>query len=136
MAALDHDAEAVDLEELRDIAEHAARQQLKRGVRRLVGIALGFAVLDFLKQQDDARVILGDLETDAVEFRHYIGAAGLIRHQHLAFVADRFRCDVFVGLRVLDDRGSMNACLGRERIFTDIGRITVRRAVEHFIQRA
>ena len=50
---------------------------------------------------------------------------GLLRHQHLALVADRFRRDVLVGRRLLGDGGGMDAGLGGEGAFADIGRVPV-----------
>ena len=43
---------------------------------------------------------------------------------------------MLVGLRVLEHRRGMNAGLGDEGAFADIGRMAVRRAVEHVVQRA
>ncbi len=50
-------------------------------------------------------------------------------------VSDRLGRHMFVGLRILQHRGGMNAGLGHERTFADIGRVTVRRAIEHVIER-
>ena len=72
---------------------------------------------------------------DAVEFGQQVRAAGLVGHQQLALVADALRRDVLVGRRVLDDRGGVDAGLGGERAFADIGRMAVGGAVEHIVER-
>ena len=51
-------------------------------------------------------------------------------------IADGFRQHVLVGMRILHDRGGMNAGLGHEGAFADVRRMAVRRAVEHVVQRA
>src|SRR5262249_56337526 len=43
-------------------------------------------------------------------------------------------CDVLVSLRLLDDSRGMNACLGGERTLAHIGRVTIRRPVEEFVE--
>ena len=48
--ALDADMEALDGEEFRHAAEHAARQKLERRVGRLIGEALRLARLDLVEQ--------------------------------------------------------------------------------------
>ena len=44
------------------------------------------------------------------------------------------RSDVLVGRRVLRDRRRVDAGLGGEGALTDIGRVAVRRAVEHLVE--
>ena len=78
---------------------------------------------------------LSTLQADALELGQHVGLAGLLRHQHAAAVADRFRRDVLVGRRVLGDGGGMNAGLGGEGAFADIGRVAVGRAVEPLVER-
>ena len=43
---------------------------------------------------------------------------------------------MLVGVRILHDRGGMNAGLGHEGAFANIGRMAVRRAVQHVVERA
>ena len=83
MPALDHDAERLDVEELRHIAEHAAREQLEGGVRRLIGIAWRLALLHLVEQPADARIVLRHGDADAVELGEDIGAAGLVGDEQL-----------------------------------------------------
>ena len=62
--------------------------------------------------------------------RHQIGAPRLIGDENGARVADALGRDMFVGARVLGERGSVNAGLGGESRGADIGRVTVGRAVQ------
>ena len=62
--------------------------------------------------------------------------ARLLRHQQAALVADAFGRHVLVGLRLLQDGRGMNAGLGRERALADVGRMPVRRLVQHLIEHA
>src|SRR5262249_48599535 len=48
--ALDHDAERLYVEELRHIAQYAARKQLEGSIRRLISIAVGLALLHLFEQ--------------------------------------------------------------------------------------
>ncbi len=91
VAPLHHDAEAVDREILRHVAEMAPRQKLERGFRRLVGVAGRLAGFDVLEQDGDARVVLADDEAELLEARQHVGSPGLLRDQKAALVADRFR---------------------------------------------
>ena len=61
VALLDHDAEAVDGEVVRHLAEQAARQQLERRVRAFVGIADRLARLHLVEQLGDARIVLVEI---------------------------------------------------------------------------
>ena len=94
------------------------------------------ALLDLVEQAGDARIVLVDLEADAVELGQHVRAAGLVGDQELAPVADRLGRDVLVGRGILHDRGGMDAGLGGEGALADIGRVAVRRAVEHLVERA
>ena len=134
-ALLDLDVEVAHVEEFRHGAEHAARQQLERRVRRLVGIADRLALLDLVEQAGDALVVLVDLEPDALELGQHVGAAGLVGDQKLAAVADRLGRDMLVGGGVLDDRRGVDAGLGGEGALADVGRVAVRRAVEPLVER-
>ena len=78
---------------------------------------------------------LSTVKPDAIELRQHVGAAGLIGDQKLAAVADALRRDVLVGRGLLHDRGGMDAGLGGERAFADIGRVAVGRAIENFVER-
>ena len=112
-----------------------ARQKLERCVGGFIGVADRLAVFDLVEQADDARIVLVDDKPDALELGEHVGAAGLIGDQQLAPVADRFRRDVLVGRRLLHDRRRMDAGLGGEGAFADIGRVAVGRAVEHLVER-
>ncbi len=135
-ALLDLHVEIGDVEELRHGAEHAPRQQLERRIRGLVGVADRLALFDFVEQAGHARIVLVHLQADAVEFGQHVGAAGLVRHQELAAIADRLGRDVLVGRRVLHDRRCMDAGLGCECAFADIGSMPVRGAVQPLVQLA
>ena len=60
----------------------------------------------------------------------------LLRDQQVPLVADAFGRDVLVGLRLLDDGRGVDAGLGRERAFADVGRVAVGRAVQHLVEHA
>ena len=120
---------------MRHFAEEAPRQQFERSVGRFIGIADRLAILDLVEKARDARIVLVDGKPDALEFGQHVGAARLIGHQKLSFIADAFRRDVLVGRRLLDDRGGMDAGFGGECALADIGRVAVRGAVEQFVER-
>ena len=120
---------------MRHRAEHAARQKLERRIGGFIGIADRLAVFHFVEQPHHARIVLVDDKSDALELREHIGAARLIGNQNLAPVADALRRDMLVGRRLLKDRRGMDAGFGGEGAFADIGRMPVRRAVEHLVER-
>src|ERR1700722_3059667 len=132
---LDIDVELGDLEIVGHPPEHASRQQLERRVGRLVGVADRLALLDDVEQAGDARVVLLDGNADALELGEDVRTPRLVGDQDLALVADRFRPHMLVGRGILHDRGGVDAGLGRERAFADIGQMPVRRPVEDFIER-
>ena len=66
-----------------------------------------------------------DIKADALQFRQYIGAAGLVGNQHTALVANGLGFDVLIGFRLLQDRGRMDAGLGRKSCLADIRGLTV-----------
>ena len=136
MAALFHlHIEIGDIEEFWHLAKDAPRQQLKRSIRRLVGITDRLAPLDLVEQVRDPRIVLVDLDADAVELGEDVRAARLVGDQELSPVAHGVRGHVLVGRGVLHDGGSVNAGLGRERALADIGGVAVGRAVEHLVKR-
>jgi len=65
----------------------------------------------------------------------HVRAAGLIGHQDLAMISDRFGRHMFIGLGVFEHRGGMNAGFCHKRAFADIGRVSIGRAIEHIVQR-
>ena len=65
VAALDHDAEAFHVEELRHLAEGAAREQLEGGARGFIGVAQRFLRLHLVEQAGEARIVLVHLHADA-----------------------------------------------------------------------
>ena len=65
--ALDFDLIALDVEEIRHAAEHAAREQLKRGVGGLKSIAPCLARLDLIKQALRARILRRGLDAEPLE---------------------------------------------------------------------
>ena len=136
VALLDIDVELLDLEIIRHLAERAPRQQIERGVGGFVGVAGGLPLLQLLDQPRQLRIALLVGDAGAVELGDDVGAAGLVGHQHLAVIADQFRQHMLVGLRILQHRGGMNAGLGDEGALADIGRMPVRHAVEHVVERA
>src|SRR5437773_2678764 len=77
VALLDHDPEAVDLEELRHLAQQPPRQQLEGGVRPLEGIADGLARLHLLEQPRDARILLAQGYAEPFQLVDEVGLAGL-----------------------------------------------------------
>src|SRR5262249_10642207 len=129
------DVELLDVEIARHLAEDAPRQQLERGIGRLIGVADRLALLHDIEQPDDAGIVLVDLEPDALELGEHVRFAGLLRDQQLAPVAHRIGGHVLVGRGLLHDGGSVNAGLGREGAFAHIGRVPIRRAVEHLVER-
>ncbi len=50
-------------------------------------------------------------------------------------VSDRIGRHVFVGLRILEHRRSMNAGFCHKSAFADIGRVAIGRAIEHIVER-
>lgn len=101
MAALDIDAEALDVEIIRHLAERAAGQQFERGVGALIGVA---ERLSFLHLVEQAPVRCVDLvpvhiDADALQFGEDVRLAGLIGDQHLA--ADAVGRDVLIGARII-----------------------------------
>ena len=134
--ALDADVEALDGEEFRHAAEHAARQKLERGVGRLIGEALRLARLHLVEQARKARIGRVRLDAEPLQLGEQVRAAGLIGDQNGALVADALGRDMLVGARVLGERGGVDARLGGEGRGADIGRVPVRRAVEQFVEGA
>src|SRR5262249_40048937 len=103
VALLDIDVKLLDVEIARHLAQHAPRQELEGGIRRLVGIADRLALLHDFEQPGDAGIVLVDLEPDAVELGEHVRFAGLIRDQQLAPVAHRIGRYVLVGRGLLHD---------------------------------
>ena len=114
MAPLDHDAERIDFEELRHVAQHAPRQQLEGGLGRLIGVAVRLALLHLLEKPRDPRVVLGNGDADALELGKDVGASGLVGDEELAPVADRLGRHMLVGARVLLHGRNMDAAFMRE----------------------
>ena len=56
-ATLDADAEPLDVEIFGHLAQHRARQQFKRRVGALVGVAKRFLFLDLVEQAANARIV-------------------------------------------------------------------------------
>ena len=136
MAALDHDPEQLDVEELRHIAEDAAGEQLEGSVRRLIGIAIGLALLHLVEQPGDARIVLRHGDADAVELGEDVGAAALIGDKQSPPVAHCLRRHVLIGARVLLHGRDMDAAFVGEGRLADIGCAAVRRAIEQLIENA
>ena len=135
--ALDHDAERIDLEELRHVAEHAARQQLERGIRRLIGIADRLALLHLVEQARDARIVLRDTSMPMrSSSARMFERPGLVRDEHPAPVADRLRRHMLIGARVLLHGRDMEAAFMREGRLADIRRVPVGRAVQDLVEQA
>ena len=126
----------IHVEELRHVAEHAPREQLEGGVGRLIGIAHRLALLHLLEQARDARIVLRRDDADALELGEDVGAAGLVRDQQLAPVADRLGRHMLVGARVLLHGRDMDAAFMREGRLADIRRMPVGRAVQHLVENA
>ena len=57
-APIDRDAVALDVEEMRRLAEHALRQQKERGVGAFIGVALRFLLLHLVEQARQTRIVL------------------------------------------------------------------------------
>ena len=125
-----------DIEELRHVAEHAAGEQLEGGVGRLIGIALGLALLHLVEQTADARIVFRHRDADAVELGEDVGASALVGDEQPAPVADEVRWHVLVGARILLHGGDMDAAFMREGRLADIRRVAVRRAIEKLIEDA
>ena len=70
-----------------------------------------------------------------VEAGQHVGLAGLVGDEHAAAIANRLGRHVLVGARVLLHGGDMQPALVREGRRPDIGRVTIGRAVEDFIQK-
>ncbi len=136
MPPLDRDAERIDVEELRHVAEHAPRQQLEGRVGSLVGIADRLALLHLIEQAQDARVVLRHNDADTLELGHDVRAPGLVRDEQLPPVADRFRGHVLIGARVLLHGRDVDAAFMREGRLADIRRVPVRGAVQDLVEDA
>ena len=132
----DRHAEAVDREIARNARKRPAREKLERGFRRFVGITLVLARLDLIEKRLHARIVLVGGQAETFERRRQRRPPALLRHQDAALVADAFRRNVLVGFRLLDQRRSMDAGFGRKGAFADVGRVPVRRFVQHFIENA
>src|SRR5581483_7334489 len=91
---------------------------------------------DHVEKLRDARIVLGDLDADALELGEHVGAAALIGNEELAAIADAVRRYVLIGRRILDDRRGVDAGLGGKRALADIGRVAVGSTIEDFIERA
>ena len=116
--------------------KRAPRQQLEGGIRAVIGIALGLALLHLAQQRVEARVVLGDVDADALQFGQQVRLAGLVGDQHLAAVAHRLGRHVLVGLGLLHDGRGMDAGLGGEGALAHIGRLAVGRAVQQLVEGA
>ena len=135
VAALDIDAEALDLEIIRHLPENPAGQKLERSIRALIGIAKPFLLLDLVEETRDAGVIFVKAHPNPLKFREDIRFPGLVRHEQPALVADRLGRDMLIGLRLLHHRRGMDTGLGRESRSANIGRVPVGRAIEQFVER-
>ena len=125
-AALDVDAETVDLEEVRHPCEAAAGEKLERGVGALIGVALRLALLDLGEQPVEARVGAVEAEPErsssAMRFERPAWSETMTRRR----LPTASGLHVLVGLRRLQDRRGMDAGLGGEGGGADIGRLAVR----------
>ena len=68
--ALDADIEAFDVEEFRDAAEQAPRQQFERCVGGLIGVALRLARFHLFEDPIEPRIVGGNVERHALQLRH------------------------------------------------------------------
>jgi hypothetical protein len=87
----------------------------------LVCVAGRLPLLDLAKHPVEAWIGSRDRNPEALEFGDEVRLAGLLRHQHMAAVADDGGIDVLVGPRVLEDGRRVDASLGGERRGADIG---------------
>ena len=118
------------------MSEHAPREQLEGGLRRLVGVAGGLARLHLVEQRRDARVVLLDGDAEPLDGCEDARLARLLRHQQVPAVADALGRHVLVGRRLLDDGRGVDAGLGRERALADVGRMPVGRPVQNLVEHA
>ncbi len=136
LAPLDRDLVALDLEELRQGAQHPQRQQLETRLRAVIGIAVILARLDLVEDLAEPRVALLDLDPGLGQAAAQVRLPGLVRHRHEAGIAHQPRIDVLVGGRVFEDRAGVQPGLVGEGAGTDVGRAAQRHAVEDIVKLA
>ena len=86
VAALDIDAEALDLEIIRHLPKNLAGQKLERSIRALIGIAKPFLLLDLVEETRDAWIIFVEAHPDPLKFSEDIRFPGLVRHEQPALL--------------------------------------------------
>ena len=103
-------------------------------MRAVIGIALFLAVFDHVEDAGQAQIACRDVDADGGQAGAQVGLASLIAHRDDAGVADKGRADVFVGLRVFQDRAGMKARFVGESAGTDIRGLAQGQAVQDVVQ--
>ena len=119
---LDRHPVALDLKEDRAKAQFAPGDQLKTGLRAVIGIALVLTRFHDLDDLAKARILWVDRNPRRLQPCPQVRLTRLIGHRDHAFIADQPRVDVFIGGRIFQDRTRVQARLVGKGAGPDISR--------------
>ncbi|WP_424363945.1 hypothetical protein [Methylocystis parvus] len=92
------DAVALDVEEMRRLAQQALGQEIEGGVGAFVGVALRLFFLDLVQQAPEARIVPVERDAEARELGDDIRFPRLVGDEHATPIADAFWRHMLIGV--------------------------------------
>ena len=133
-AAFNRNAVALDLKKFRALAQFAPRQQLKAGLCGVIGISLGLAGFDHLKNAAQRRIALFDRNARCAQPFAQVRLTRLIGHRNDACIAHLRRVHMLIGTGIFSNRtGVQPGLMGKSR-GPHISRLPRRHPVENIIK--